>query len=237
MNTIWKAEPTMVLSVISAGLALGMGFGLHITTQQMGLVMAFAAAVLGLINRSQVTSPASLQALTPGTLATAQDAAQPVKDTIKKLPVVLLACGLVTWFACASLPLKQKAVIGLQASESALEGAHNIERSLCFVSPSTEQGGHCTSPQAAIVKLTDQKHQQIAGIFAKAFADEIKAAILLKAWKAGDPAPNDVSTYDADLQQILTIAKTLDPAAASLVTQIQSAVDSSAAVLIALGVK
>lgn len=86
MNSIWKAEPTMILAVVSAGLALGMGFGVNITPQQMGLIMAFAAAVLGLINRSQVTSPATLQTMTPGTLAAAQDAAQPVKDTIKKLP-------------------------------------------------------------------------------------------------------------------------------------------------------
>lgn len=139
--------------------------------------------------------------------------------------------------ACASLPLKQKAVIGLQASETALEGAHDIERSLCFVSPSTEQGGHCTNPQAATVKLSDATHQKLAGLFSQAFAAEIKAALILKAWKAGDPAPSDVMSYDADIQLILTTAKALDPSAVSLIAQIQAAVDSSAAVLVALGVK
>ena len=62
MNTLWKAEPSMILAVVSSGIALGIGFGLHITTQQMGLIMAFVSAVLGLINRQQVTSPATLQA-------------------------------------------------------------------------------------------------------------------------------------------------------------------------------
>ena len=52
------------------------------------------AAVLGLINRSQVTSPATLQAMTPKTLADAQDASAPVKETVRKLPAVLLACAL-----------------------------------------------------------------------------------------------------------------------------------------------
>lgn len=86
MTSLWNREPTLILAVVSAGLALGMGFGLKITPQQMGLIMAFAAAVLGLINRSQVTSPSSLQNLTPSTLAAAQDAAEPVKQTIRKLP-------------------------------------------------------------------------------------------------------------------------------------------------------
>ncbi len=100
---IWKAEPTMILAVVQAGLALGMGFGLHISTQQMALILAFSGAVLGLINRSQVVSPASLQTMTPASLATAQDAAQPVKDFVKKLPVVLLlaALGSASW-GCAS---------------------------------------------------------------------------------------------------------------------------------------
>ena len=86
MNNLWKAEPTMILAVVSAGIALAIGFGANITTQQMGLIMAFAAAVLGLINRSQVVSPATLQEMTPKTLAAAQDTAKPVADVVKKLP-------------------------------------------------------------------------------------------------------------------------------------------------------
>lgn len=150
---------------------------------------------------------------------------------------LILIIALVVSSACASLPLKQKAVVGLQASETALEGAHDLERSLCFVSPSTESGGHCTNPQAATVKLTDATHQKLASVFAQAFAAEIKGATALKAWQAGAPAPADVASYQADIQQILVTAKTLDPAANALITQIQSAVDAGAAVLVSLGVK
>ncbi len=86
MKNFWSAEPTLILSAVSAALSLAIGFGLNITTQQMGLIMAFAAAVLGVLNRSQVTSPATLQQMTPKSLAEAQDTAQPVKDVVKKLP-------------------------------------------------------------------------------------------------------------------------------------------------------
>ncbi len=106
MGNLWSKEPTMILAVVSAGLAMGMGFGLPVTPQQMGLIMAFAAAVLGLINRAQVTSPQTLQDMTPATLAKAQDAAQPVKDTIRKLPVVLLVCVLGFGSTAASCPKK-----------------------------------------------------------------------------------------------------------------------------------
>lgn len=148
---------------------------------------------------------------------------------------ILVLCVLLS--ACASLPVKQQAVVSLQASETALVGAHDIERSLCFVSPSTESGGHCTNPQAAAVKLTDATHQKLAGIFAKAFAGEIQAAIALKGWQAGAPPPTDLAGYQFDIQQALATAKLLDPAAAALIAQIQSAVDSAAAVALALGVK
>lgn len=140
-------------------------------------------------------------------------------------------------FGCASLPAKQKAVVSLQASETALEGAHNLERSLCFVTPATEAGGHCTNPQAASVKLTDATHQKLATFFAQAFAVEIKAAVALKAWQAGAPAPSDVTTYRATIQQILDTAKTLDPGAASFIQQVQASVDATAAVLTSLGVQ
>lgn len=133
MGNLWKAEPTMILSVVSAGIALAVGFGAHISTQQMGLIMAFSAAVLGLINRSQVTSPQTLQDMTPKNLAEAQDAAAPVKDIVKKLPVVLLACALVTPFvagchanltpvaavASPATQVEQTGMLILQAAQSA----------------------------------------------------------------------------------------------------------------------
>lgn len=49
-------EPVLWLALIQAGLALGVGFGLNVTTTQMGLIMAFSAALFAVITR-QVSVP------------------------------------------------------------------------------------------------------------------------------------------------------------------------------------
>ena len=61
-------------------------FGFHLTDIELGASMLALEAVLTLFTRSKTTSPDTLQSLTPATLKVAQDAAQPVKDTIRKLP-------------------------------------------------------------------------------------------------------------------------------------------------------
>ena len=58
MKMMWKAEPAILLGLLNAGLALAVGFGLHVTPEQVGLINAFVAAVLAFVTRSQVT-PAS----------------------------------------------------------------------------------------------------------------------------------------------------------------------------------
>lgn len=45
----------MVLAVIQAVIALVVSFGLHLSSEQIGSIMATSAALLGLITRSQVT--------------------------------------------------------------------------------------------------------------------------------------------------------------------------------------
>lgn len=90
MKTWWKAEPTLILNVVSLGVALAMGFGLKLKPEQQALIQSLVIAVLALINRSQVTSGATLQALAPQDLAAAQRATPPVKEVVRKLPVVLL---------------------------------------------------------------------------------------------------------------------------------------------------
>lgn len=54
---IWKTEPAMVIAVLQAAIALVTAFGLQLSAGQVGAIMAFAAAVLGFLTRSQV-SPA-----------------------------------------------------------------------------------------------------------------------------------------------------------------------------------
>ena len=60
LSTLYGRQPVMVLAAIQASLAMLMGFGLHLTGDQVALVMAFFAAVLGLLAQTQVTPMATL---------------------------------------------------------------------------------------------------------------------------------------------------------------------------------
>lgn len=48
-------EPALWLGLVNALLAVGVGFGLNITPEQVGLINAAVAAVLSVITRSQVS--------------------------------------------------------------------------------------------------------------------------------------------------------------------------------------
>lgn len=61
MGTILGREPALILAALQAALALGIGFGLHISAEQTALIMALAAAVAGLIVRQNVTPTAQPQ--------------------------------------------------------------------------------------------------------------------------------------------------------------------------------
>ena len=54
----------MILAVVNTGIALLITFGLHLTVEQAGAIMAFSSSVLGLVTRSQVTSPRVANELT-----------------------------------------------------------------------------------------------------------------------------------------------------------------------------
>ena len=163
------------------------------------------------------------------------------KPTVRTLLAAALV-GLVVGFAavngCASLPLKQKAVVSLQASETALEAAHDAERALC--SPTADQTKaitHCDGTQAVAIGLTDARHHDLAVLFVKAFGIEIDAATALKAWKAGDPAPSSVAEYQQVIDQILALVKQIVPATDAIATKVQQAVDQAAIIAGIVGVK
>ena len=48
-------EPVMLLAAVQAIIALVVAFGLELTPEQVGAVTAVAAAVLGVVARSQVS--------------------------------------------------------------------------------------------------------------------------------------------------------------------------------------
>lgn len=53
-NRITK-EPVMTLAIVQATLALAVSFGLGWSGEQVGAVVAFSAAILGWVARTQVT--------------------------------------------------------------------------------------------------------------------------------------------------------------------------------------
>ena len=55
MGTLWGREPAMVLAFVQCVIVLGVSFGLHLTPEQTGAILALTAVVLGLITRTQVT--------------------------------------------------------------------------------------------------------------------------------------------------------------------------------------
>lgn len=57
---IFGREPALILGLLSAILALAIGFGLDLTTEQVGLIMAGASALIAVIVRQVVTPNAKL---------------------------------------------------------------------------------------------------------------------------------------------------------------------------------
>lgn len=50
-----SGEPVLVLAVVQAVLALAVAFGLGLSGEQVGAILAVSAAILGLIARQKVT--------------------------------------------------------------------------------------------------------------------------------------------------------------------------------------
>ena len=53
--TLWGREPAMIVALVQAVIVLGISFGLQMTPEQQGAILAITAVVLGLITRSQVS--------------------------------------------------------------------------------------------------------------------------------------------------------------------------------------
>lgn len=54
-TTVWGRNPVLILAVVQAAVALAVSFGLNLDGQQVGVIMAFAAAILGLVANRKVT--------------------------------------------------------------------------------------------------------------------------------------------------------------------------------------
>lgn len=52
---LWGREPALVLGAVQAVLALLIAFGLKLSVEQTGAILAATAAILAVVTRSQVT--------------------------------------------------------------------------------------------------------------------------------------------------------------------------------------
>jgi len=107
---------------------------------------------------------------------------------ITTLVLLVSACG---------LSLKEKAVRQVQAIDTVLSSVQDTEISLYA--------------SGAIPQLTEAKHRAFHGELSKAFDAEERVAIALKAWKADDPAPQDVGSILTTAQQALAVLEGVVP--------------------------
>ena len=55
LMSLWNREPALILGAVGAVIALAVSFGLPVTTEQVGFILAAVSAILALITRSRVT--------------------------------------------------------------------------------------------------------------------------------------------------------------------------------------
>ena len=55
MKSLWNREPAAILAALQAIIAVAVSFGLDLSAEQVGGILAATAAVLGLITRSKVS--------------------------------------------------------------------------------------------------------------------------------------------------------------------------------------
>ena len=60
-----RQEPALVLGAVQALVAMAVGFGLPVTAEQVGLIVAATGAVLSVVTRTQVTPTGTWTATRP----------------------------------------------------------------------------------------------------------------------------------------------------------------------------
>jgi hypothetical protein len=122
---------------------------------------------------------------------------------------VLLTSG------CASLPVKERAVQTLNATQTTLANVQDTERRLCnanaYAAAPSAPIKACAGPLADATMLTTERHQRIAAALSKAFDAQIKASVVLRAWKAGDPPPATLPDILDALEAVAGVVKELAP--------------------------
>ncbi|WP_330473847.1 hypothetical protein [Terrabacter sp. C0L_2] len=90
--SIWGREPALILGALQAVIALAISFGLDLSPEQTGAILAASAAVLAVVTRSQVSPSATVAAETAPSSSTGL-VAGPAADVPEGEPVDVVAEG------------------------------------------------------------------------------------------------------------------------------------------------
>ena len=115
---------------------------------------------------------------------------------MKKLIALVLVFFTV---GCQSLPLKKTIVLSAQNIEVAAGSAQDFEN---------------TAYKSQLWKISPETHKEINAKLARVFNAQIKLAIVLKTWKAGDPYPeelNEVITATSEAVDLINRLGLKDP--------------------------
>ncbi len=58
---IFGREPALILGALAAVIALAVGFGLDVSSEQVGLIMAGVTAILAVVTRQSVFAPKTVE--------------------------------------------------------------------------------------------------------------------------------------------------------------------------------
>lgn len=157
---------------------------------------------------------------------------------LKKV-AVLVACTLV--WGCAGLlpqflvkPLANLDPLTIaKISDDYLDAIGNAEFEACFSLTVDEAHakfgfdavllGHCTSPVAALIGLTDARHKKINSALARAYDTHKALAIDVQTWTSGMPVPTSVATFKAAVDEAVGFSGLLTPSSNPFVTALASA--------------
>ncbi len=74
---LWDREPVLIASLVRAAVVLVSAFGLKLDPAQIGAMVLFTEAALGVVVRKTVTSPATSAGFTAGSPAGLASAGRP----------------------------------------------------------------------------------------------------------------------------------------------------------------
>lgn len=90
MGKVFGREPAMILAAVQAVIALVTAFGLDLSGEQIGAIMAVSAAVLGVVTRQSVTPNVSVAAKVEAATPPVTPVAGPAADVPEGEPVEVI---------------------------------------------------------------------------------------------------------------------------------------------------